>query len=219
MKKNLIVSVLFLIAAISSCKKDVVEYPITYSSNSISEPTIKVYTRNGEVTSTALVNNIISRYQSNLNKLEDDKIKERIVITYISEDSTEITIDKIREDKLRSVHEIGGVIYLEKQDTTIFPFGPLFKVQDLNKYYPLYYTETPAPTASGYSTYARFKDCFFLIKNGGKLKIPMFDFFWIFKSGYLRSIPEINNSFKEAGLNNFFVNDTMIIQEYLVEMK
>jgi len=219
MKKNLIIFVLFLIAGIYSCKKDVVEYPITYSSYSISDPTIKIYTRNGEVTSSVLVNNIVNRYQSNLNKLENDKIKEKIVVTYISEDSTELTIDKIKEDKLRSVHEIDGVIYLEKQDTSIFPFGPLFKVQDLNKYYPLYYTETFAPPGSGYSKYSRFKECFFLIKNGGKLKIPMFDFFWIHNTGYLISTPEINNSFKEDGLNNFFVNDTMIIQEYLIEMK
>ena len=202
-----------------SCKKDSVGYPITYSSNLISESSIKVYTKDGEVTSPALINNFVNRYQDYLSGLGNAKIKGKIVATYLSADSVELTINNIKEAKRRSVHEIAGVIYWEKQDTTWSGFGPLFKVEDVYKYHPIYYIEYNAQIGSGYTKYTIFKDCYFMIKNGGKLSIPMFDFIEIHFGEKWQSSLGNNNSFNKDGLTKFFVNDTMLIQSYLIEMK
>jgi hypothetical protein len=218
MKKNQILIVLFIIVGICSCKKDSIEYPITYSSNSISDPTIKVYTRDGEMTSSALINNLIMRFQDKINKLESDKIKGTVVVTYVSKDSVELTIDNVKEDRLRSVHEIDGVIYLEKQDTSMSGFGPLFKIEDVYKYNPIYYKEFFAPPGSAYSKYTKFKECYYLIRNGGKLNIPMFDFLWIWDTNTGVPFYGNNNSFKEDGMGTFLIGDTAIIQQYLIEM-
>jgi len=219
MKKNLILIVLFLIAGIYSCKKDTVDYPITYSSSSISDPSIKVYTRNGEVTSSDLINKLVVRFQDKLKISENDKIKGKVIVNYISADSVELTIDNVKEAKSRSVHEINGVIYLEKQDTTLKGFGPTFKIDDVYKYSPIYYEEYYAPAGSGYSKYAKIKDCYFLINKGGTLNIPMFNFLWVWNTNSAYPYSGNNNSFKPEGLQKFNYADTIIIQQYYIEMQ
>lgn len=219
MNKNQIFAIGCLIIGMSSCKKDSVEYPITYSSYLGSTSNIKAYTKDGEVSSATLTNSIVKRYQYYLNKLGTDDISGKIVATYISEDSVELTIDNVKENKRRSVHENAGVVFWEKQDTSMYGFGPLFEVEYLYKYRPIYYYEYFAPPGSGYLRYAKFKECYFIIKNGKKLNIPMFDFLWIDDGRIVRSISGINNSFSKDGLTNFFANDTMLIREYTIEMK
>lgn len=222
MKKNQILIILILIAGICSCEKDTTKYPITYTSYSIADPTIKVYSRFGEVTSPVLVNNILSRYQNQLNKLENDKIKGKVVVTYVSQDSAELTIDNIKEDKLRSVHEIAGVIYLEKQDTSVTALNAL-SIQDYYKYNPIYYEEFPAPPGSGYNKISKYKDCYYIIKDRGKLNIPMFDFLLMHNLGAPDSGYKIfgnTNSFNEARLGSSILTiDTIIIQQYFIEIK
>ena len=166
-----------------------------------------------------MINNFVSHYQYHLNKLESDKIKGQIVASYLSADSVELTIDNIKENKRRAVREISGITYWEKPAISMIGIGPIFKVEDLYKYHPLYYNEASAPPGSGYMKYANLKECYFTIQTGGKPNIPMFDFLWIDDGRLAQVNSQINNSFKKEGLVNFLANDTMMIRSYSIEMR
>lgn len=225
-KINLMVKIqIFVIIGmivISACKKDSVHYPVTYSSHSISGVKIKVYTKNGEVTSTTQINNVFTHYQSYLTNLGSENISGKIVASYISRDSIELTNNTITEKKRRSVHEVAGMIYWEKQDTLWSAFGPFWNMDDLYQYLPLYYFKYPAPAGSGYTEYAKSRECYYIAKNGGHLNIPMFDFVRIISDfNFTTSTKGINNSFNKDGLSKFYSgygNDTLLIQSYIIEM-
>lgn len=220
MTKNQIIGSLILVIGISSCKKDIVQYPITYSSDLITESSIKAYTKNGEISSPVTIKSIVNRYQSYFTKLENEEVAGKIIATYLSEDSVELTINHVKEEKLRSVHEDAGVIYWEKQDTSMSGLGPIFRIEDLYKYHPYYYYEYNAPPGSGYLRHFKYKECHYVIRNGKKLNIPMIEFVWILQ-GYNKGIKYsgINNSFSKEGLARLFVGDTILVQQYSVEMK
>jgi hypothetical protein len=207
-----------LIIGINSCKKDPIQYPIIYSSDLITESNIKVYTKNGEITSSTVINSVVNRYQSYLTNLESEQVRGKIVATYLSENSVELTINKVKEDKLRSVHEDAGVIYWEKQDITESGFGPIFRIEDVYKYRPFYYDEYIAPPGSGYLKYFKYKECYYIIRNGKKINIPMIESVWI-HDVYKVKYPGKNNSFSKEGLSMLPVGDTILIQQYSVEMK
>lgn len=217
MKENQIIIILFLLASICSCKKDD-DYPVTYTSNLILDPTTKVYVTDREVTPSAWVDELINHFKSQLNKLESDKFKGKVVVTFLSKDSVEMTIDNVKEDKPRSVHEINGIIYLEKQDTSRGAFTAGFKIEDSFKYKPIYYEELPSQPGSGYSKYTKYKECYFFIKKGGTLNIPMFDLLFLWDAN--RGIPFFgnNNSFTVDGLKKI-PGVEVIVQEYLIEMR
>jgi len=216
------ISLILLIIGIIACKKDSIQYPITYSSYSISGANIKVYTRDGEITSTALVSNVFAHYQSYLTNTVSADISGKFIANYISSDSVELTINNIKEDKRRSIHELAGMVYWEKQDTAWTGRAPFWDMDYLFQYLPLYYNKYNAPAGSGYYQYVKSRDCYFITKNRGDLNLPMFDFVQIISEyNFIQSTKGINNSFNKDGLINFFAgynNDTILIQSYTVKM-
>ncbi len=218
MNKNQILLIIFFFTGISSCKKDFIEHPITYASYSITSPDIKIFTKNGEITSSALKNNLIKRHEKYLTELESVDIEGKIIATYISENSVELTIDNTKEQRARTVHEIAELIYWEKKDTSQFVVNPTLNIRNLLKYHPLFYEENNMPQFTGYEKFAKLKECCYVLNSSGKLKIPMLDYFYKHEFGY-HSISGINNAFDENSLSNLSTNDTIIIQEYLIEME
>ncbi len=220
MNKNQIIGSLILVIGISSCKKDSVQYPITYTSDLITESSIKAYTKNGEISLPVTIKSIVNRYRSYFTNLEREEVTGKITATYLSKDSVELTINHVKEDKLRSVHEDAGVIYWEKQDTLMSGFTNIFSIEDLYKYHPYYYYEYYAPPGSGYTKYFKYKECQYIIRNGKKFNIPMVEFVWILQ-GYDKGFKYsgINNSFSKEGLSSLFVGDTILVQQYSIEMK
>jgi hypothetical protein len=219
MNKNQFVLISVLIVVISSCKNNSVDYPITYSSGLVTEHSIKIYTKDGEVTSSNVINSVLNRYQFNFSKIQDGQAGGRLVATYLSEDSVELTINNIKENKLRAVHEKNGLIYWEKQDTSYSGIGG-FQIENLYKYHPFYYHEYRMVPPDGlYLINTKFKECYYIIKDGEKLRIPMIEFVWI-HFGYNNGISflGVNNSFYKEGLPDLFAKDTILVQQYSIEM-
>lgn len=205
-----------------SCKKDsddiVTEFPMTYESYLISESEIKVYTKEGELSSPCLKNKIIERYKKNLTDLENIEIDGKVVAKYFAKDTVKLTIDKNEEEQVRLVYEKNGIIYWEKQDTLKMPvyFGTNFYSKC--KYKPLYYVEYDVPKAKGYDKEAKYKECFYVKKKNLGFEVPMFDF--VYKTVFGEpATKEINNEFNESYLTLIGDNDTIIIQKYNIEMK
>lgn len=220
MSKWQIILIIFLIIGISSCSTDseegLIEYPVTFTSNLISGSEIKVYTKDGEITLPNSKNKIIQTYKNNLTDLEIVEIRGKIIATYLTDSTVALTIDNKKEDKVRFVYENNGKIYWEKQDTS-YEWGYFFYVADMLKYQPLYYEEFDVPKITGYSKAVKCKECLYVLKKNGELKIPMFDY--LHKSEFILSpILGINNEFDENYLSLIGNNDTIVIQEYIIEM-
>lgn len=222
MSKWQVILIILLMIGISSCNKEsdkeLIEYPITLTSYLISGSEIKVYTKDGEITLPNLKNKIIQRYKNNLTNLESVEIQGKVTATYLTENTIELTIDKIKEEKVRIVYENDVLIYWEKQDTSGMPVFSTFDIADILKYQPLFYEEFDVPKVTGYNKAAMYKECFYVLKNNGELKIPMFDYMHRSELG-LPSIFGINNEFNESCLSLIGNNDTIVIQEYFIEMK
>ncbi len=220
MNKDQFILILMLIIGISSCKEDKMQYPITYSSGLVTEHSISVYTKDGEVISSNVVNSVLNRYQFNFSNIQTGQAGGNLKATYLSEDSVELIINNIKEYKLRAVHEKDGIIYWEKQDTTYSGIGG-FQIENLYKYHPFYYLEYKMMPPNGlYLKDTKFKECYYILKDGEKLSIPMIEFVWIhYGSSNVMSFLEINNSFNKEGLPDLFAKDTILVQQYLVEMK
>ena len=222
MSKWQIILIIFLMIGISSCNKDsveeLIEYPLTFTSYLITESEIKVYTKDGEITLADSKNKIIQRYKNNLTDLESVEIQGKVIATYLSENTVELTFDNIKEEKSRLVYEKDGLIYWEKQDTSGMPVNFTFDVATILKYQPLYYEEFDVPMSTGYRKAAKYKECFFVKKKNEGFEVPMFDYLYKTVFG-LPTILGINNEFNESRLSLIDSNDTIIIQEYSIEMK
>ena len=224
MNKNQLFLLILSLIGIYSCEKNSEEilpqYPITYKSYLISESEIKVYTKNGEITSSNLKNDIIQRFKIYLTDIENLEIDGKIEATYLAEDTVKLKIDNIEEEQPRLIYEKDSLIYWENQDTTVlrFPIRNNPHNSDFLLYTPLYYKEIYVPTATGYSTVFLGKECYYVIRGNDKLILPMFDL--VYKNEFeATTITEINNKFIESFLSLIGDNDTIVYQKYNIEMK
>lgn len=206
---------------ISSCKKDsdekLIAYPITYTSYAIANSNIRVFLKNQELTST-LKEQIINRQIKYLPSLEEMEIAGKFIATYISADTVELKFDFSTEQEIRIVREESDLIYWERQDTTEFTNSSFFHFGNLFKYLPLYYEEFEVPSATGYSKKIRGKECYYVFKNEKEIEFPMLDYIYKNEIGAVIK-NEINNRLNENSIPDLNLNDTLIIREYVIEMK
>ncbi len=86
------------------------------------------------------------------------------------------------------------------------------------KYQPLYYEEFNVPTSTGFTKAAKYRECFYVNKKDKGFEVPIFDY--IYKTVFeLSTVNGINNEFDESNLLLIGSNDTLIIQEYSIEIK
>jgi len=224
MKKYQFLLLILLITGTYSCKKDkdfeekLPEYPLIYESYSISGGEIKVYTNEGEIGSPGLESDIIQRYKNNLTDLESIEIDRKAVASYLAEDTVKLTIDKEEEEEERLVYENNGIIYWEKQDTSGIPVLSAFYVADILTYRPLYYEEFEVPKVTGYNKVVRYKHCFYVKRKNEGFEIPMFDYLHRTEFGQHTTLG-INNRFNQNYLSVMGDNDTIVIQEFSIEMR
>lgn len=217
MNKSGIIFLLLIFIGICSCKKDSL-YPIIYTSYSISEPTIKVYSKDGEVNSPEIKDALVKRYKTYLLDLEKRRIDGRIVVTYLSENSVRISRDNKKENKRRAVHTVDELIYWEIYDIVESPFSSDLRGDGYFKYSPPYYEEFREQKLLVTLTYCKYKPCSYAIKDGEEIKIPMLDL--IIKDDYrLNGYSSVNNALNADNLPDFQFNDTIIAREYFYKLK
>ena len=138
----------------------------------------------------------------------------------MAEDTVKLKIDNIEEERPKIVYKNDGIIYWESQDTTGLGFPIKYNpyISDFLLYSPLYYGEVDVPTTTGYSKALIGKECYYVIRDNDKLKLPMLDYVYKNEIG-ATTITCINNKFIESFLSLIGDNDTIVIQEYKIEMK
>lgn len=224
MKTNLnLLVVICLLIITFSCNDDTnsFEYPTTYISRSVSEMNIKVYTNSGEITNRLIKDEFIKRYKDYLMELDKIEIEGELTATYISSNTVELSKKDLATSEIRTVHDLSGLIYWEKPEIYNIVGSP--QLDFLIKYFsyhPLFMEEdTPIVSPSGpNSTTFRLKECFYVKKKNNYLIMPYLDFY--FKNAYQQfSVRRFNNKFNSDSISSLGVNDTIMIQEYNIEIK
>ena len=213
----LLISLCFFILSCDKNDEGTVDYPINYTSKAYTEINYRIFTQDGEITSTSEVENIINSHKELFTDLNKDEINGRIIATYLSEDFVQITIDGSSEEKLRSISATPDMVYWEAQDTTTVVGHEAYFILNNLKYPPLHFEEFHVPMSSGFVTAIKAKDCFFVIPNKKKLKLPFFDYVRKGEFSVTQTL-EINNSFKKNEFN-VYTGDTLLIQEYFIELE
>jgi len=230
----LILLLTFLLMTVSqSCKeeveieeeeeKEIVTFPIVYSSIPVTNYSIRAYTKIGEIIDSTTMNYINKKYGYLLAGKNHYDSNGEVVISYLSTGKVEFRkLNPSMLDTLTVVKK-GDLIYLEKKDTIILPYSleyELYFFKNLFRYKPLYYEEIPVPLSSGYSKAAKYKPWLTVKTAKDTLILPMLDLIYKLNDLY-NYLPEINNELCTDSLHNLYGNgyDTLIIREYSIRLK
>ncbi len=208
-----IISIMFLVI---SCDKSSINYPITYTSHSITGVSINIFTKSGEIVTPSIKNELIKKYENYLTDLDIMEIEGKLIVTYLSSGTIELVKFYSGDSEIRTVHEIAGLTYWEKTETDQISSSLDFNNKHLS-YHPLFFEESFISGATGFIQVTKLKECYYAKKIDNKILIPMLDYFH--KTNYGYSSASINNAFNTESFSNLGVNDTLIVQEYYIEMK
>ncbi|MBN2611741.1 MAG: hypothetical protein JXB00_09320 [Bacteroidales bacterium] len=229
MKKTILFSMSLLIAGyFSSCEKEKeLTYPVVYESTVICDQKIRLFVKDLEVTSDSILQSYFKRNPKYSTPLGFLSLEGAIQVTYFTKDSVGIHYTLEDKTEFMSVTEISDLIYWEKYDTTIYLFDQSFlesfvTIQNvyynpvLHQYLPLYSEVVPVPQTTGYTTALLLKECYYVKRNGNKLKLPMLEF--MMKHEYSIFYSSVNNSLNEDAIHKLGEQDTLLIQEYNIEL-
>jgi len=218
--KTLTLILVFASILFASCSDSGDSYPKTYTSNAVLEGSLKLYTIEGEIKNPETIESFKKRYKQFVIQVDTIDVKGKTTVTY--KNSSDIVIKASGKEKAGKAYTIDNVIYWEHPDTlTAFQWLPF------NKYRPIYSEEKVVSQATGYGKKFLFKDCIFVENHQGQLRIPM-----VAKFSKVTNAPAFGDYSDYYQANNVIVvdslfpkntyldaNDTIMIQEYYIEMK
>jgi|SRR5665647_131307 len=210
---------LFVLLGLLSCKDDSDSYPISYHSAMVSETVSRVFTKDGELLDLAKKEDFVNRYGIYLEDILSKSIDSMINAVYISPETVLLHLYGADYFDTLSVVENSEMIYWEQKDTiTRIWMSP---TKDLYVYSPLYKEEFQIISMPKVYDAIYTKNCYFVIKDGGKLKFPIVGFF--FKYRLDNSSTQIwgytNNKFNVNAVDHFSTNDTILVNEFFYELK
>lgn len=221
--KLLVVPLLIVLFSCSEENNDEsVNYPIIYKNISATKNSIKVFTKNGEITDINTVNNLISRYGNFLAQTNNYNFKDSIAITYLNPESVEINSLKYNIRDTLTVYDNPELTYWEEKDTVCEPvaynIGNTYYNNTFFEYKPLHCKEFEVPPSLGFYMGVKFKPCCYVKKDGDDFILPMLDFFYK-GDVFCYWDSEVNNVFKKESTQYFDVSDTLIINEYSLRIE
>ncbi len=214
--------VILLCLIFASCEKEsaeeAIKYPITYKSYSISDIRYRIFTSDGEISSTPIKQDIINRHKDFLTDSISENFEDRIIVTYTTQDSVQVSYDGLLEEKQRKAIETPEMIYWEKQDTLMFENINFPFFENYFKYTSLFYEEFQVPTATGFTRIIKTMECYYATKKREEIILPMLDYYYKNEYEYF-NMKGINNELIENPLFNLPPLGTLIVMEYQINMK
>ena len=216
--------IVFLALLLSSCEKEQIEIGRIYTSKNVVQTKLKAYTIFGEITSPEEINTIMEK--NGIRFLDVDTIDAagEIEVKYISDSRVECKYSRDAEIETSTAHEKGGIIYWEKEDTvTLCRFNAY---EDFLKYRPLCFEETKINPATGYNYIIKSKPCTYAQKLSNGFHILYLDVFYKFEKREFSAISRgtqritgVNNRLNEDFLTTLGEKDTIVWQEYYIELE
>jgi len=218
--RNIILLLVLIAGLIASCSDSSDDYPKVYTSDKAVEGALRLFTGEGEILNQQLIESFIARHKQQVINVDAMNVKDRYVVTY--QNATDIVIEANGKEEQGKAYEIDNVIYWEHPDT----LTTFFKIP-YNKYQPIYSEEFNIPSTTGYNKTIRYKDCIYAEKHEGTIRLPMVAMFsketdpdqGSIVSNYYQAnnVILIDILFKQHPY--WDVNDTIIIQDYYIELR
>lgn len=210
----------FLLLVITSCEREEkITYPIKYTSSA--KPiniSFRVFTADGEITDESVIESIVRRKNLRFNDLENIDLTDYLKVEYLSPEKVIIEIADRLEDDERNVIIDNNSIYWEKQEETSVSFS----VTDFHKYHkylPLQYEEFLVASGANFlNTHTKYNHCYFAEINNGKITFPIMDF-RIIEYTSSSGNSGLNNKIDIEKLNQLSDRDTIVFQEFSLELK
>lgn len=203
---------ILLVFGLVSCEKESEQFPQFYSSVSVTNNVVRLFTKDGEITNSSVKDDFLNRFGDFIIPLYGS-IDSMITATYINPDAVVIKkVEEIGFDTL-TVHTNRDLIYWEEKDTSLFLKNSF---RDLLVYKPLYFEELDYTYNNITFKTDRFLNCHYLRKVGNNLEYPMVRICY----QYTRNqevhyyIAGKNNKFNTANISQFSATDTILICEY-----
>ncbi len=202
-----------------SCSKEHETYPKTYSSDSVTEGHIRLFTANGEVKDKSLIDDFMNRHCNAFISADTFAVEGDINVTYLSDHDINISSPAGQENG--RAYTMNNLIYWEHPDTLrTFYLSPLYK------YKPLYVDEVAVASSTGFNSIFLYKECLFVQRHQGNLRLPMVN-----RLHKLSDNPIWDNSITSERVNNVFdyeyiysadysigINDTIMVQEFFINI-
>lgn len=217
-----ILSLILLILIVASCNQDeyIIEYPTTFVSTKISNQNIRVFTKKGEIKDSKITSELINRIKDKLTDVNNLNVQNEISVTYLSSTGIELNTINPPETQELNLHETPNITYWERKNVSKAVIG----VYDYNanhyKYQPLYF-KILGVNALINSTLFESQECLYAKKKGKAIVMPFLDFYHKGKKdfyNYEYGVNKINNSFVSESFSKLGINDTIVVQEYNVEL-
>ena len=206
-----------------SCSKEeeyIIEYPTTFTPSEIHGQKIRVFTKKGEIKDSKTTLKIIERIKNHLTELENYNIADAFSATYLSPTSLEIYNEYYTLPTLFNLYETPSITYWEDKIIRKGSVGVYDYYSNHFKYKPLYYKDLGFNYLINSNTF-ELQECYYVKKNGNTLIMPFLDFYHIGYKGYNQyknARQRINNIFISESYNNLGEKDTLVVQEFNLEL-
>ncbi|MGZ2371394.1 hypothetical protein ACXR6G_16565 [Ancylomarina sp. YFZ004] len=215
MNKTHIIFAITTLLSLISCDKETSEYPREYTSHSIVDITIKVYTKDGDISSNPIGKDFIERHKDIISKLDTKKFAGQMKATYTSDSNVDIAFENYTG--IRDVHQEANLVYWEDKEISQISTKDKFSNKTFLLHKPLYYIESELPIATGFTKNTDFKHCYYLKSTKGMLKYPLIEILFKYQNG-LSYFSENNNEFDKSCVSEFTETDTLLVQQAWLEM-
>lgn len=213
----------FILFLFQSCSNDI-NYTGTYKASSYLHDSKRLYTRNGELTNTAVYNSFISRHHTDLNVYYgsfETIMLEPAKIQFVS--LTEAKYIFVYNNTVL-VTKNGNLLCLEEKDTTNYSDScytyppteePIYK--NMLSYHENY-MDTVRVSDYPITYIIKIKRCHYFVQDGSNLLMPMMSY-WYFKPDSVKSSAFINNVFNISSVNQLGERDTLVVEESRIVFK
>jgi hypothetical protein len=225
MKKNLLLfcSLVLLI----SCSNDI-DYSATYVSSNFETGSMQLYTKNGEITNKATINDFLARHEGKYFKassITNSFLPGSVTLKFLSATDAEFKYGSATMTaNLFSVIKKEHLMYVEEKEATDngqryygFPHT-VETVQKAMLSHKTLYNDTLLVENTNDVYYIKTKRCYYMTEVGSVLKMPFMSYYY--HEPYAESAGSvINNSFNRSCISLMNANDTLAVQQLQLVLK
>jgi len=225
MKKNLLLFCVLML--LISCSNDI-DYSATYVSSNFETGSMQLYTKNGEITNKATINDFLARHEGKYFKassITNSFLPGAITLKFLSATDAEFKYGgATMAGNLFTIIKKENLMYVEEKEATDngqryygFPHT-VETLQEAMLTNKTQYNDTLLVENTHDVYYINTKRCYYITQAGAVLKMPFMSYYY--HEPYAESSGSIiNNSFNSNCISFMNTNDTLAVQQLQLILK
>lgn len=218
--RKVVLQSLLLALVLSACNKDEVSYPYTYVSGEVTDGTLRLFTKAGEVNDPLVIKRFYNEMQKDIGSKAGQDTADELKVTYLN--ASDITIQNQGETHNGKAYKIGDVMIWE------YPFKMhTYHMAPYLALWPITYEVFPTPVTSGYSEVIEYHPCIFAQLRKGQVYLPMIKRMLVSyfdKDSQPNVYVTQDNNIYDYSFHaepDFYLadNDTLVVYEFSIQMK